>query len=139
MEFIIENISALEQLKQDKNLKLSVRKIKLNANDLDFSATDEKRLNQYYFACGCQSGAMAVGLSILFLVVNHIFNFFSLHWAMIIVIVFSAAFIGKISGLIYAKIEFERLYKKLYLKFLSNQYWHGHTDALYTRIVGGGL
>ncbi len=137
MEYVIDSIHTLEKLKQDKNLKLSVRKIKLQLKDFGDTALYEKRMNQYYFACGCQSGAVAVGLSFIFLIFNYSFSIFNFHWGMAVAIVFSAALIGKLLGLIFSMIGFESLYKKIYLKLLSDQYWLGKDNAFYARIIGG--
>lgn len=137
MEYIIDSIATLEKLKQDKNLKLSVRKIKLVLKGFEDAALYEKRMNQYYFSCGCQSGAMAVGLSIIFLIINYSFSVFSFHWGMAVTIVFLAALIGKLLGLIFSNIGFKRLYKKVYLVLLSDQYWLGRDNTFYARIIGG--
>ncbi len=136
MEYVINGIKALEKLKQDKNLKLSIRKITLHLKGFEGAALYEKRMNQYYFACGCKFGAAAVGLSFIFLIFNYSFSIFNFHWGLAVAIVFSAALIGKLAGLIFSKIGFENLYKKLYLKILSEQYQFEPTNSFYAKIVG---
>jgi len=122
MEYLITDLDSLVRLEKEKNLKTSIRKIKLNLEDKSFSQPYERKINRYYFACGCSEGAVAVYISLFcsFLAL-WITGFETIHiwWKIIIVVTFSAI-AGKLYGLLISKYRLKKLFRILENYFKEN-------------------
>jgi hypothetical protein len=110
MDYILNDIGALERLKREKMLKHGIRRI--------VSPLQEKQLNRYYFACGCREGAIGVYLSLFCFGLFWWRNGFvgiSAWWVLVIAAV--ASFIGKISGLVLSRYRLRKVYRELEIYF----------------------
>lgn len=121
MEFIVNSLSSLQSLKNDKSIKNSARRIKLIINGFD-TQEYEYQINKHYFACGCKQGTVGVYVSILFLSSIWLIdsNTELLQWKWVLTILFSSAIIGKVAGLVYSHFQFRKLYNELYIKFAEH-------------------
>lgn len=122
MEYLITNIDSLEKLKSDKNIKNSIRKIKLNLLDNNATQLYERKINKYYFACGCQEGAFLVYLtlfgSLLICWVSGI-NILTNWWKIVIVLAISAL-TGKLSGLLLSRYKLKKIFRTLEIYFSNH-------------------
>jgi hypothetical protein len=116
MKYVIKDRSTLEKLQRDKTLKRIFRSIAIEL-DAPIGVVNalEKRINRYYFACGCTLGEIAV-VSTLF-VFGALWlldrNSSLLNWRVIVACVFAAALTGKVAGLVLSRILLRRTYSEL--------------------------
>ena len=75
----------------------------------------ERRLNSWYFACGCEQGSVGVFLTLFISLMLGFRRGFdgSLAWWRVTAYVFGAALIGKAVGLAYAKARLGLTLKRL--------------------------
>lgn len=114
MIYKVSDIESLQKLKQEKNLKNRIRKIELDVDELSQSKL-EKRLNKYYFACGCKEGSAAVCLSAVSFLIIWAFSGFNGDqiWLKAIIMVAAAAAIGKVTGLLLSRKKVNTIFKEL--------------------------
>jgi hypothetical protein len=101
MIYTIYDLATLKKLKHEKMLKNSVRKIQLKIDDPD-ARSIEKKLNRYFFACGCQEGSIVVSITMgISLMTWAIIGFPRIQpWWMPFAALAIASVLGKITGLI---------------------------------------
>ncbi len=123
MEYLISNLDSLDKLRQEKDLKHSIRKIRLEVANLEQTVSFEKRLNRYYFACGCKEGAIGVYLSLLGCLLFWWSAGFSpiTAWWKIIPILAASALMGKLSGLLLSKIKLNKTLNEIERNLQTNQ------------------
>ena len=115
MEYTLNDLDSLQRLRNQKALKNSIRKIKVTTNDALLSQTLEEKLNKYYFACGCESGAIAVSLTMF----SYFLGWWSagftlfLGWWRMAGILLAAALAGKLVGLLINRYRLEKLFRVL--------------------------
>jgi hypothetical protein len=122
MEYLVNDSVSLEKLKKDKNIKNSIRIIKLKFLDSKVSELYERKLNRYYFACGCQQGAVFVYLTIFFVIVLswlYKINIFQNWWKILILLACSAV-IGKFSGILLSRYRLKQVFRKLEIYVSDN-------------------
>ena len=115
MEYIIDSIQSLLKLQVDKDLKHSIRKIRVLLPDTSSALRYEQKLNRHYFACGCQEGALAVHATLLFMLGVYALSGFDvvMPWWKLVIAFFIAALAGKITGLLISKYRLEKIYREL--------------------------
>lgn len=111
MDYYIRDIDSLKKLSQEKNLKNTIRKIKLSFDAGKEVNASEQKLNKYYFACGCKEGAITVYVVLFcsfilwwssgFIIVG--------SWWKFIIVIACAALIGKVTGLIINKYKLKKV------------------------------
>jgi hypothetical protein len=113
MEYTVHNLESLRQLRQDKNLRRSLRRIRLP--EAEGIPVKEKKLNKHYFACGCDTGAYTVYAGIVFFLVLWWQMPYSslLVWWKIAIGIAIAALAGKGFGLLISAYKLRRYYRKL--------------------------
>ena len=115
MEYILNNIDSLQRLRRDRTLKNIVRKIKVTSKDANLASVFEKKLNKYYFACGCAEGQLAVWFNILVFsllwIIDRNTNF--LVWWKLVPCLFASALFGKLAGLLINHLRLQRMYSEL--------------------------
>ena len=122
MEYVIRDLKSLEKLQHDSSLKMSIRKIRIDlSSSLDIKQY-EHQLNESYFACGCKAGSITLSITILVILIAWlIFPEASIWgWWQLLFIIFSAALIGKMFGLILAKFRLRYLIKALRMSFIES-------------------
>jgi hypothetical protein len=116
MNYTVKNKLTLNRLQYDKTLKREIRSITI---EMDSSSDDVKsykrKINRYYFACGCTMGKITVSCTLLVFGILWLINKESdlLIWWKIVVGVFVSALIGKIIGLVISHYLLQRTYSKL--------------------------
>lgn len=123
MDYLISNLDSLNRLKQEKDLKHSIRKIRLEILNLEQSGKIEARLNRYYFACGCKEGAFGVYLSLLCCLLLWLNAGFLpiTSWWKIFAILATSALIGKLSGLLLSKLKLKKTLNEIEKALRINQ------------------
>jgi hypothetical protein len=126
MYYIIKNIDDLNSLPPNSNS--GFRRILIQHPDIDRRILNglEEKLNKNYFACGCQSGGSFTLIGIFICVVHAVFSAkqFSInHLFYYFVFIIVTALIGKIVGLLDAKIKLVKVRKKI-AKLYSIQMGH---------------
>lgn len=121
-EFIITNSDSIKAL-MDKKKRETFHRIKVETGTLDENKAKrfEKKLNKYFFACGCEMGAIFAFTAIIaYLIIQLLFlkkNItFTCDWQTIkwgLLVLFTAALSGKITGLVIAKFKVKTTIKKL--------------------------
>lgn len=115
MDYILNNMNSLQKLQYDRDLKNSIRRIRVNTGDTFQAKIFELKLNKYYFACGCQSGTIAVYLSMLLCFLlwwSPDFNPF-VSWLRIAIIIAISAFVGKLIGLLVSRYRLKKMFRVL--------------------------
>jgi hypothetical protein len=116
------------------SMKQCIRSIAVVDSNLpgDEARALERRLNRWYFACGCEQGSIAVLLTLLTSVAAGLNAGFDggLAWWCIVGYVMAAALVGKVLGLLYAKARLRGLYRRL-----ERDYARGPDS----RVSGAGL
>ncbi len=114
MKYIICNQEDLAKL-QNAHLKMSIRSIFIGHNDLQNSRI-EKQLNRHYFACGCQSGSVAVLLTLFVSLLSGFKYGFDgpVLWWKILLYMAAAAIAGKAAGLLWSHLRLRSLYRQLF-------------------------
>src|SRR3954451_3034200 len=81
----------------------------------DEARTLERRLNRWYFACGCEQGSVVVMLTLFTCAAAGIVHGFDgpFTWWRIVAYLLTAALAGKALGLAYAKARLHHLYRQL--------------------------
>jgi|SRR5215216_6273316 len=115
MEYILNDVDSLNRLRTQRALKDSIRKIKVTTGNINLPGMFEKKLNKYYFACGCAEGQIAVwctmlAFSMLWLIDR---NSDLLVWWKVVSCVFASAFLGKVVGLMINHRHLQRMYSEL--------------------------
>ena len=122
MIYLVNDITSLEKLSKDKNLRRSLRKIQL---DLPISNSENysKEINKRYFACGCEHGALALLITILAVMVLYFTTELPIikYWWYVPIYLLIGAFIGKIYGIVYEKIQFNKTIKSLRKELLNRE------------------
>ena len=120
MIYTISDIGSLLKLKSEKDLKNRIRNIELDIDDPSQKML-EKKLNKYYFACGCKEGAIAVYIAMVcFLIAWWLsdFNMIQIGWK-IIMITAAAALAGKITGMLLSRRKLRSVMNELEKLFKS--------------------
>ncbi len=116
MNFIVKDKIALKRLQCDKTLKREIRSIKI---ELETSSKDvksyERKINRYYFACGCTIGQIAVFCTLVVFGVIWLINRDSalLTWWKVLACVFASALAGKTIGLFISHYLLKNTYSEL--------------------------
>lgn len=115
MDYLVNNLSSLELLETDKRRKHRIRKIKLDIQDTDQFQRYEKKINEYYFACGCKEGAIGVYISLIccFLAWWLFGDFIPVSWWMVLAAMAASAIGGKISGLLISSYKLKQIFRTL--------------------------
>ena len=110
MEYIVDSLASLEQLRSGKP---AIRRIRL-AGPLADEGT-ERALNRAYFACGCELGSVTVMAVLVASVLLGLLRGFdgALAWWCILLYLAAAALIGKAAGLTLARLRLAQLYSRL--------------------------
>lgn len=110
MEFIVDSLASLEQLRGGRS---AIRRIRLAGPLADFST--ERALNRAYFACGCEQGSVTVMAVLVASVLLGLIRGFdgAFAWWCILLYLAAAALIGKAAGLTIARLRLARLYSQL--------------------------
>ncbi|MGE5763863.1 MAG: hypothetical protein ACM3ZF_08320 [Mycobacterium leprae] len=99
----------------------TVRSIVVSDPDLapPTRASLERRLNRWYFACGCEQGSVAVLLTLVAGIVGGLLHGFDgpLVWWRVMLYVVAAALAGKVLGLAYARLRLRSLCRRLEERF----------------------
>ncbi|MFQ6083010.1 MAG: hypothetical protein ACE5WD_06595 [Candidatus Aminicenantia bacterium] len=119
-DFKITNSDSIQSLFSKKN-RNKFERIKIDVEGLDKSRAKEfeKKINRYFFSCGCETGAIFSFSSILVYILigmlyfkkTSIFNWQSIKYGLLILL--TGALLGKIIGLLYAKYKLRITIKKL--------------------------
>jgi len=114
MIYTIYNLTTLKKLKREKTLKNSIRKIQLKIDDPSAPSL-EKKLNRYFFACGCQEGSIVVSITLgISLIAWAIIGFPRIQpWWMPLAALAIASIIGKITGLIISWRKLKTIFNYL--------------------------
>ena len=114
MNYIVNNIESLEELRKDKNIRNSIRKIQLDLK-VNNVAHYTKQINKYYFSCGCEQGAIAVFITIFIVGIIYSTTDWSIlnEWWYGIIYLLLGALIGKLYGIIHKKVMFHKTVKAL--------------------------
>ncbi len=102
MDYVINDWNTLRRLRSDWNIKREFRRIKIQLDTDSLNLKEiEHRINKFYFACGCTSGAVGVyvGLAAIgttWLLVPQLVNWV---WWNIVIVMFLAGIAGKLIGL----------------------------------------
>ncbi len=116
MNYTIKDKLTLNRLQGDKTLKRELRSITIEP---DASSEDvksyERKINRYYFACGCTIGEITVLCTLLVFGILWLIDKNSnlLVWWKIVGGVFGAALIGKIIGLVISHFLLQKTYSEL--------------------------
>ncbi|MCC6281808.1 MAG: hypothetical protein IT262_14465 [Saprospiraceae bacterium] len=115
MNYIVSDKVSLERLMMDKTIKNSFRRIKLEFANFENTKEWEDKINKNYFACGCETGSMAVcAVLVIFVVLWSIGSLFAIFtWWKMIATIFAAALTGKIAGLVLSHFQLQKLVKEL--------------------------
>lgn len=75
----------------------------------------ERRLNDWYFACGCEQGSVAVTVTLVACITLGMFHGFdgAFAWWRVAAYVLGAALVGKTVGLAYAKVRLRVTLRRL--------------------------
>lgn len=107
-------------------MKQCIRSIAVVDSNLpdDEARALERRLNRWYFACGCEQGSLAVLLTLITSVAAGLNAGFDggLAWWCIVGYVMAAALVGKVLGLLYAKARLRGLYRRLDAHYRCGQH-----------------
>ncbi len=116
MIYIVKDAITLDRLRFDNKLKRELRLIKIEI----VAAPEEvklieKKINRYYFACGCTIGEVSV---IFTLLIFGLIWLFDQHSALLVLwkivgAVFVAALIGKIIGIALSRYLLQKTYSEL--------------------------
>lgn len=111
-DFCVETSEQLAQVGK-KQLDPAVRRIRLLGPLADERL--ERQINRAYFACGCETGSIAVMAALVTSVAGGFVFGFAGHfeWWRIIAYLAGAAFAGKLLGLATARIQLGRAVSKL--------------------------
>ncbi len=128
MKYVIHNLESLQRLKTDKTIKSIYRKIQLDITTPDSEAYTRK-LNRYYFSCGCQEGAVTVLISLLSVFVIYFTGIKEVlgQWWYLPLYLVGAAIFGKLFGLINKKIVLDKIIAQLKEEF---KYSKSHSDPV---------
>jgi hypothetical protein len=118
MELVVDSVEALRTL-HEPGRRAMLRRVRLAGPLTD--AVLENRLNSAYFACGCDTGSVAVGLTIIVCLVGGIATrldgtFGPWH---IVGYLAGAALIGKGVGLIAARIRLIHIERRLRARLVT--------------------
>ena len=115
MEYTLNDLDSLQRLRNEQALKNSIRKIKVNTDDALLSQTLEEKLNKYYFACGCEAGAITVLVTLFSYFLGWWSSGFTLSigWWRMAGILLVAALAGKLVGLLINRYRLEKLFRVL--------------------------
>jgi hypothetical protein len=115
MEYTIKDKPTLDRLRQDRTLKLGLRAIKIEVGGSADVKSCERKLNRYYFACGCTAGQIAVMCSLVMLGLLWLVDKDSglLTWWRVVAGIFASALVGKIAGLVVSHYLLRRTYSRL--------------------------
>ena len=115
MDYQLKDIETLQKLRQERWLRSSIRRIKVTPNDSLQAKRIEKKLNRYYFACGCEEGSLAVFLtmSILFLIWWSRGFVSFIRWWKLAAIIAAAALAGKLIGLAVNRYRLKKMFRVL--------------------------
>lgn len=115
MEYILDDLNSLHRLRNERTLRNIIRKIKVTGKDVNRLSAFEKRLNKYYFACGCAEGQIAVWGTILAFSILWIIdrNAGVLVWWKLVPCLFASALLGKMVGLLMNHLRLQQMYSEL--------------------------
>lgn len=114
MIYTVYDLTTLKKLKHEKTLKNSIRKIQLQIDDPSAPSL-ERKLNRYFFACGCQEGSVAVSITLGILLITWAAIGFPRvqHWWMPLAALAVVSIIGKIAGLIISWRKLKTIFNYL--------------------------
>ena len=123
-DYIISDLGSLHQLIKRKRTQFS-GSIKLNLQQLGYKKAIEyeRKLNDKYMACGCETGAIFCSVTLLGISLFAIFSNQVLEWTFIknaLLILFAAGLVGKIVGIIIARIQFKSLVREIEQQIITN-------------------
>lgn len=122
MTYIINDLKSLEKLIKDKNLRRSLRKIQL---DLPISNSENysREINKYYFACGCEQGAITVFATILIVAIIFVTTDLPIleNWWYALIYLLVGAILGKVYGIVHKKIMFQKTVNALKRELLISK------------------
>lgn len=108
MEFVIKDKKDLARLRNDPTIKRSYRRIKITlAAGWEIPEKLQQRINKAYFSCGCASGAIAVYVAILSMILCWLLlpSLVSWSWWLVLTIIFLASIIGKVIGIVLSRYK----------------------------------
>jgi len=125
LNIVLDDITGLYDLLKSYRYSIFPQKGTINLNIKKLSKVEKKywqrKLEKYYFACGCKEGSAT---SIIFFALYWVFTIYiqSINailkwevWIISIIFLFAGAFFGKIAGLLYSKFVFKITIKRLIL------------------------
>jgi hypothetical protein len=116
MDYVIKDKLTLNRLVRDKTLKREIRSISIKPEGFSCDMKSfERKINRYYFACGCTTGKIVVMCTLLALGILWLIDKNSdllVLWK-IVVCVFVSALIGKVFGLALSYYLLQKIYSKL--------------------------
>lgn len=115
--FVVSDKESLLKLTSDNKLK-DTQKIKLEISQLDTNenAIYEKKINRWFYACGCESGAIFCSVAMIIYSIFSLFNTHTWTWSLVkngIVILFLSGLAGKLVGLFLARLQLNTTIKDL--------------------------
>ena len=118
MEYVISNKTSLDKLENDKSLKRTIRRIKIDMGSNENFSKLEKQLNRHYFACGCETGTFAVLITFLVGCIIWLTDAAPIIWVWwkVLSILFLSSLFGKIIGLGISHMKLRRLLRELKVK-----------------------
>lgn len=116
MHYVIKSVKEAKNLPRKKNNKYN--RISILHPNLDKCLVNdlEEKLNKYYFECGCKTGSSFVIVGIIISIIHFVIHAeqFSIYYILYYVITtISFAIIGKLVGLLNARIKLIRLQKEV--------------------------
>lgn len=122
MGYVVKNTEMLDELLQKKKYHISNIVIDLPELTIEENQFYSKRINKYYFACGCDTGTYFMVGAFLLSLMLFFFNLILVEMGLFKWIIYSlilillSAIVGKLVGLTFSKIK---LYKTI--KLLKNK------------------
>lgn len=108
MDFVINNRNALNRVRSERSLRRTIRRIKigLHADNVNVGEL-ESRINNSYFSCGCQSGALAVHAALVIAGATWLFtpDLIDWVWWKVALVAFLAGLVGKFAGLTFNRFK----------------------------------
>jgi uncharacterized integral membrane protein len=119
MGYVVKNIDMLNELLESKKYNISNIAIDLPELTIEKNRLYSKKINKYYFACGCDTGTYFMAGAFLLVLSLFFFNLYFVEMELFkwitysIIFVILSAIVGKLVGLFFSKIKLRKTIMRL--------------------------